>query len=142
MVEIKWTIEGEKQLSRRLTKLGKNVEDFRPEFKKSTRFLKGFFGGEVFSTKGGAIGERWKPRKQSYSWSILERSGKMRKSFRDRVEKLSAEVYNAMDYFKYHQSRMPRRRLPRRVMMKLTDQVKNKIVSIFHEGLWKRVNKV
>ncbi|HEC65850.1 MAG TPA: hypothetical protein ENI23_11170 [bacterium] len=141
MVQINWTIEGEKQLSRRLTKLGKNVEDFRPEFRKSTRFLKGFFGREVFISRGSMIGERWKTRKRSYGWPILERSGKMRKGFRDRTEKLSGEVWNAVDYFKYHQSNMPRRVLPRRVMMKLTDRLKNKIVSIFHEGLWKRVDR-
>lgn len=139
--EFKITLEGEKQLSRRLGKLADNVKDFSPELGKSTNFLKSFFSGEVFATRGGAIGEPWVERKQVYPWPILERTGRMRKSFMARAEKLRGEVWNAVTYFKYHQSRMPRYKLPRRVMMKLTNQLKNEIIQIFHKGLWERVDK-
>ena len=135
------TLEGEKQLSRRILKLADNVQDFRPELSKSTSFLKNFFGGEVFATRGGAIGESWVKRKKAYSWPILERSGKMRRSFKTKAEKLRGEVWNAVRYFKYHQSRLPRHKLPRRVMMKLTNQLKDEIIQIFHKGLWERTKK-
>lgn len=142
MVKVSWTIEGEKQLSRRLIGLGNSVKNFKPELSKSANFLKSFFGGEVFDTRGRAIGEPWKARKKFYPWPLLERPGsRMRKSFKMKAEKLRAEVWNAVDYFKYHQSRLPRRKLPRRVMMKLTNQLKDKVISFFHEGLWKRVKK-
>ena len=139
--EFSIVLEGEKQLSRRILKLADNVEDFRPELEKSTNFLQRFFGNEVFATRGRAIGESWVKRKKAYPWPILERSGKMRRSFMTKAEKLRGEVWNAVTYFKYHQSRMPRRKLPRRIMMKLTNQLKNEIISIFHKGLWERVNK-
>ena len=135
------TLEGEKQLSRRILKLADGVKDFRPELAKSATFLKDFFGGEVFDTRGQAIDEPWEMRRREYQWPILERSGKMRRSFKMKAEKLRAEVWNATSYFKFHQSRMPRHRLPRRVMMKMTDMLKDQVISFFHEGLWKRIKQ-
>ena len=135
------TLEGEKQLSRRILKLADGIKDFRPELQKSTNFLKGFFGGEVFDSRGAAIGEPWVARKKFYPYPILEKSGRMRKSFKTMAEKLRGEVWNAVTYFKYHQSRMPRHRLPRRIMMKLTNQLKDEIIQIFHKGLYNRIRK-
>ena len=140
-VEFTITIEGEKQLSRRITRLAEAVTDFSPELKKSANFLRNFFGGEVFDTRGAVLGEPWAPRKKAYPWPILEKTGKMRRSFRAKAEKMRAEIWNAVDYFKFHQSRMPRRRLPRRIMMKLDETRKNEIIQIFHKGLWGRVKK-
>jgi len=128
-------------MARRLSKLGDGVKNFKPEFKKSADFLVGFFGGQVFETRGKIIGEPWKTRTKAYPWPILERSGKMRRSFKGKAKRLDAAIYNAMDYFKFHQSKAPRRKLPRRIMMKLDEARKTKIVHIFHEGLWKRVRK-
>lgn len=140
-LKLLWKIEGETQLARRLNVLSAGIKDFNPEFRRSAKFLKGFFGKEVFDSRGRAIGEPWKARKKAYGWPLLERTGKMRRSFREKHSRLSAEVWNAVDYFKFHQSKAPRRKLPRRVMMKLDAQRKNKIVKFFHEGLWKRMHK-
>jgi len=140
-MEINFTIEGEKEMSRRLLNLGDNISDFSPEFKESTDFLKSFFRSEVFDSQGQAIGEPWPKRKKEYPWPMLDRSGRMKRSFEGRGEKMYGEVWNATDYFKFHQSKMPRQKLPRRVMMKLTEELKNKIVSIFHRGLWERTRK-
>ncbi len=141
MIDLKMNIEGEEQLARRLKGIGKDVKDFRPEFKKSTDFMKGIFGNQVFTSRGRAIGEPWKARKKSYPWPILQRTGRMRRGFKAKAEKLEGMVWNVQDYFKYHQSRTPRRKLPRRVMMKLSNDIKNKIVQIFHKGVYNRVNK-
>ena len=103
-LELKWTIEGETQLARRLNTVGKNVKDFKPEFKKSANFLKDFFGGEVFDSKGRAIGEPWKPRSVPKPYPLLQRTGRMKRGFKAKASRLSGEVYNIVDYFKYHQS--------------------------------------
>ena len=141
-IELNFTIEGQKELSRRFDVLGNSLKSYKPEFKESTDMLSLFFTNDVFDTKGAAIGERWKPRinEAEYTHPILEASGKMRRSFKTEAQNLSGQVWNAVDYFKYHQSRMPRfTRLPRRVMMKLTDQLKNRIVQIFHKGVEYRI---
>ena len=139
MLELRWEIEGEEQLARRLRGIETSCNDFKPEFQKSVDFLRDFFGGKVFDTRGAVIGEPWKPT--GNPWPILEKTGKMRRSFRSKADKMSGAVWNAVDYFKYHQSNKPRRKLPRRVMMKLDNQRKNQIVKFFHEGLVKRVRK-
>ncbi len=143
MLEINFKLEGVTEMSRRFRTLDDKIKDFKPEFKESVDFLKGFFEGEVFETKGRAIGEPWKARKQpTGQWPLLERSGTMRRSFRDKAEALRGEVWNAASYFKYHQSRMPRSsNLPRRVMMKLIDQLKNQIIQIFHKGVYNRIKE-
>jgi phage gpG-like protein len=140
-MEINFTIEGEKQMSRRLLNLGANIKDFSPEFRESTNFLKSFFTNDVFDSQGKAIGEPWPARKGSYGWPPLQRSGRMKKSFEASGEKTQGRVWNAVDYFKYHQSKLPRHKLPRRVMMKLTETLKDKIVAIFHKGLYERTKK-
>ena len=140
-VDLKFEIEGEKEMSRKLMILSKDIKDLRPEFEKGTNFLKEFFGGEAFESRGALLGEPWPPRKKFYPWPPLERSGRMRRSFDTEVGNLQGAVFNAVDYFKYHQSKMPRRKLPRRIMMKLTNQLKDKIVSIFHEGIYNRIIK-
>lgn len=141
MIDIKFTLEGKVEMARRMRGIGKDVKDFRPEFKKSTDFMKGFFGNQVFTTRGRAIGEPWKPRRKAYPWPILQRTGRMRRGFRAKAEKLEGSVWNVASYFKYHQSRMPRRKLPRRIMLKLSNQIKDRIVQFFHAGVVKRVNK-
>jgi len=138
-VDLRWEIEGERQLVRRLRGIGRDIGNMKPEFKKSADFLRGFFEGEVFDTEGAALGEKWVG---GPNYHRLQRTGRMRRSFRAKAGRKSGMVWNAADYFKYHQSRMSRYRLPRRVMMKLTEQLRNRIVKFFHEGLYRRVNKL
>ncbi|PIP38188.1 MAG: hypothetical protein COX19_14105 [Desulfobacterales bacterium CG23_combo_of_CG06-09_8_20_14_all_51_8] len=137
-------IEGEKSLSRNLTTLDWNLKNWRSEFTETGKYLQNFFAGQVFSTRGGVIGESWKPLSPAYAArkamrypgrGILEATGRMRGSFQYESSNMWTRVFNTVNYFKYHQSRMPRTRLPRRVMMKLDNQRKQSIVQIFHKGL-------
>jgi phage gpG-like protein len=139
MLELNFKLEGEEEMVRRFRNISADLKDFRPEFQKSANFLKDFFGGEVFETRGAVIGEKWKPTKNL--WPILERSGRMRRSFKTKADSKSAQVWNAVDYFAYHQSNKPRRKLPRRVMMKLDEARKQKITKIFQGSIVKVLRK-
>jgi len=139
MIELNFTLEGQTELARRIRTLDNKVKDWKPEFEQSGIFLKNFFGGEVFETRGAILGEPWKPT--GNPWPILEKTGRMRRGFQSKAESTRAEVFNAVSYFKYHQSRMPRKRLPRRIMMLLTNQLKNQIIQIFHFGYNKRIKE-
>lgn len=97
------------------------------------------FSGPVFETRGKEIGESWESRTKSYPWPILEKTGRMRKGFKFNADDSSVEIYNIADYFVYHQSREPRRKLPRRVMMKLAEKQKNMIIKRFHETFIKKL---
>jgi len=118
MIELSVKLEGEQQLSRRLLKIPNDIGDFkRPLFR---------IGAEVrgaidtnFSSRGALFGERWKPRKDTKPHPILEKTTSMRRNFKQKLGPDYLEIFNPTPYFKYHQSNKPRKKLPRRVMMKL-----------------------
>lgn len=56
----------------------------------------------------------------------------MKDSFKTAVAADYAEIWNTASYFKYHQSNKARSKLPRRMMMNLTNDTKSEIVKIFH----------
>lgn len=141
---IKIAIEGEMQLSRHLQSIARNVEEFGPALEKTVDELKETFSGSVFETQGHVINEEWAPLSKAYAYrkaknfpeaGILEKTGNMRRGFMSTFDSTSARIWNAMTYFKYHQSREPRAKIPRRVMMKLTQNMKQMIVKNFQEYL-------
>lgn len=125
MITLKVDIEGERQLSRTLLTIPKNIDNFkRPLFR---------IGGEVrgsiddnYGSRGALFG-RWKPRTKSYSHPILEKTSTMRRNFKQKLGPDYIEIFNPTPYFKYHQSNKPRRKLPRRVMMKI-DRIRQQFI--------------
>ena len=132
-------IEGEKQLVRRFRGIELKGRNWKSTFKKVGKDLTGLFGGAVFTSRGAVIGERWKPRKGGGTHPLLQKTGRMRRGFKFDAKKDSLEIYNIMDYFPYHQSKKPRSRLPRRVMMKLDDKRKTQMMKTFHRDMWKKL---
>lgn len=139
---LEWSIEGEKQLSRRLRNIGDSVKNWQPAFDKATKRLKDIFENDVFNTQGGAIGEAWSPLSRAYAAQkakrygnrgILEATGRMRNSFQRQFKPDYGKVWNSVNYFKYHQSNQPRQKLPRRVMMKLAEEQREIVVKIFQQ---------
>lgn len=140
--QLSWTIEGEKQFSRRLRGLQTNLKDFSTPLGIIAGKLKATFGGDVFTTQGGAIGEHWKAlapgtlklkARRGFSSMPLIATGAMKAGFRSEVSSDQAVISNTQDYFKYHQSNKPRHRLPRRVMMKLGNQQREMIQKEFQK---------
>lgn len=142
-MRISVTLEGEKQLSRKFRDLPDDLGNARPAFRKVAYNLTNVFEDDVFDTDGGAIGVTWSPLSRAYAQrkaqkypgqGILEATGEMRDSFRNKYSNNRAEIYNVSPYFKYHQSSAPRSSdLPRRVMMRLTNPLKEEVMKTFHE---------
>lgn len=146
-MQISWSIEGEKQLSRNIAQIGKEIKDWKPVFQKAAENLKEVFSEDVFRTQGAVIGERWNPLKPKYLAQKLKdgfpadplvKTGKMKDNFQFLVKSDYAEIWNSTQYFKYHQSRESRNKLPRRVMMKLGNSQKEMIVKLFHTYWYKK----
>lgn len=147
-LQISWSIEGDKQLSRRLRNVSSDVKDLKKPFDQSARKLRKIFANDVFRTEGGIIDEKWArlspatvARKARSGGGILVDTGRMKNSFRYRSAKDHAIIWNPTRYFKYHQSNKPRRRIPRRVMMKLAGQQRQMVVRIFHKYIRESVDK-
>lgn len=147
---LNFSIEGEKSLSRRLRIAAKGMKDFKKPFVQTGRYLKEFIKDDVFETRGRVISETWKPLNKKYAiWKsrhypgkgILEATGKMKSGFKYKAGKQEVVVGNITNYFRYHQSNKPRTKMPRRVMLKLNESNKQRIVKFFHEDIRTKLHK-
>lgn len=138
--QLSWTIEGDKQLSRVLTRMTTDIKDFKIPLTTIAENLTSLYSKDVFETQGSAIGETWRPlsentlkakKRMGYPSTPLVATGAMMQGFRSIVTSDQAVIYNTQDYFKYHQSNKPRKKLPRRVMMKIANRQKEMIVKEF-----------
>ena len=149
---LSWSIEGDKQLSRVLLNVSNAAKDFKKPLGQSAVMLRELFEGDVFKTEGGAIQRQWarlspatvaRKARSGYPFPTkpLVATGKMQKSFYTTVTSDYAIVGNNQDYFKYHQSNKPRKRLPRRQMMRIDNERKVEIVRYFQEHLRNEAKK-
>jgi len=141
-MQLQFTIEGVTEFNRRLNKFSDNIKDWSQSTEKVGQYLKGFFTNEVFESEGSIIGEKWKDGPYYHK---LQRTGFMRNSFYFKNDKEKVELGNTAGYFKYHQSNQPRKsNLPRRIMMKLGESQKRKIIKYFQEQIiaLKRANNI
>ena len=139
-MQLRFSIQGDVQLSRNLTKVVATVQEMTPAFEKSAEDLIRIISYDVFETEGQAIDEAWAPLSKAYAYrkakmypgkGILEATGTMRQSFQSQVDSTSLVIWNAMEYFKYHQSNQAREKIPRRAMLKLTENMREMVVKNF-----------
>lgn len=136
-MDLNITLEGEKQVSRRLLIIADGITNFEEPLRNIGGELQKTFQ-DNFASEGALFGG-WAERKPQYrkgervdTWPILDKTGRMKQSFRNHVGKTELIISNEVSYFKYHQSnKQPRTRLPRRVMMKIDMERKNFIIKQF-----------
>jgi phage gpG-like protein len=135
-------VTGTQKIIDKFNHLDDKIKDFSPEFKTLGEYLKGYFSGEAFLSKGSVYNQPW-PEIKSFSkdrLSPLVVTGKMKDSFTFKADGNSLTVGNSTDYFKYHQSSRPRRVLPRRVMIGVNDTIKSKIKEEINNSLKRILN--
>lgn len=139
------------QLSRVLMGLSAAVQDWTPAFEKSGEDLVRFFSYDVFESEGQAIDDLWTPLSAAYAKrkeklypdkGILDATGLMRESFMSQADPTSLKIWNAVEYFKYHQSIEPRSKLPRRVMMRLTTDLREVVIKNFQTQFQERAGSL
>lgn len=124
-MQVYFTIDGAEVLHRKLDFAAKDIGSLRqPMDQIGQNFRKTF--DMNFSSRGGEYGG-WAPRKPQMSggrridtWPLLEKTGTMRKNFRQRVGNDWVRLFNPTHYFRYHQQGTTK--MPARVMMKLRAQ--------------------
>ncbi len=127
-MDLKVTLEGEAQVSRRLLIVSDGITDFTSPLRNIGSELQKTFQ-DNFSQQGALFGG-WQERKKDYPWPILNKTGRLRQGFQ---QNLGTElvIFNPVPYFVYHQSNKPRSKMPRRVMMKVDNDRRNFIVKEF-----------
>jgi len=141
---LKFTIEGVPELSRVLALTHSKVSNFKKPLWSSAQLILQDVERN-FTTEGSLVGG-WAPLAESTvrgriregyggAHPILQRTGALRKSFYSFVDSKRAVITSKSPYFVYHQSRQPRKRLPRRAMLVLTERTRQNIVEEFHKFL-------
>ena len=135
-----WKIEGVPELSRILGMTYQKVKNLKKPLQASAKLVRKDVE-EQFKTEGGLTGG-WQPLSESTirgrkgnAHPILQVSGALRNSFYSLVDERKAIISSKSPVFKYHQSRKPRKKLPRRAMLVLTNRTKENIVQEFNQFL-------
>lgn len=141
MTTYKITVEGDTELVRKLKKFGVSILDLSDSMDATGRYLTGFFSGEVFASRGGAIGQPWPRLSERYAaWKAeqypgripLIRTGLMNRSFKHKATRLSSSLWNEAQYFEYHQEG---RGVPERVMMSIDAKRARAIVELISDDV-------
>lgn len=142
---IKITVDGDERLVKKFMAINLYLTGKlkKPLTRAGDLLLKEF--DDNFDTEGGTLNKKWKKLAASTlrqkaaagfgSKGILERTGRLRSGFKKKVRKFSVRVSNPVEYFKFHQ--LGSSKLPKRVMISETENIKQDIVEIFRKDIHK-----
>ena len=145
-MKLQFEVEGVKEISAKLDMLA-SVKDFSEPFRASKKHLdRGV--QRNYHSQGSYFGQRWQKLSAPYRhWKakhytgrgILVRTGALRKGFVGQVSSTGLIYTNLVSYYSYHQSSAPRStNLPRRVMLKLTNEMRTEIFREFTKFMYKK----
>src|SRR5207253_1898592 len=139
-------LTGIKEFEENLDRIQDVVRSFEPELRDIGEWYINFLQNDVFETEGGVYGDRWsdinpkyaKRKAENYPGrGILEASGKMRNGWKLYTTSQYALIENQADYAIYHQEGTGK--MPQRMIVKFTQDVKDHVYEIFQEGILKRI---
>jgi phage gpG-like protein len=152
MIRLIAEIDGDRQFDRSFTRFTENLRDFRQLWPgvitTLRRIVKEQFAGQGIGPSGP-----WKPLSKAYGeWKkksfpgkpIMQRSGALiealTKNTSDSIVDAKPdylEFGSSLPYANYHQSRLPRKRLPRRPVFDLTEENKTRLTKAIQARLVK-----
>ncbi|MGB3684956.1 MAG: phage virion morphogenesis protein [Ornithinimicrobium sp.] len=133
---------GDRELIASLERTADGVINLTSPMREIGMYLRGFFSGEVFASRGGVIGRPWAPLSTQYAalkarqWPgrpPLIRSGQMLRSFKSTPSQQQVEIRNTAPYFDWHQDGTTK--MPARVMMAVDMQRTQKVAQIINEHI-------
>lgn len=116
---------GAKEYTRKLDKLKRALTDLRPAFSDIGDISVKEYKAN-FPAKGDVLESSWPPRKRSYPWPILVKTGKMKANWKVKPTKGDVTVLNPTAYARYHHFGTPK--LPIRKLVGVTSAMMRNIV--------------
>ena len=141
-------VKGDKETKAKLNRLGKSIYNLKNAMELIGRDSARYFSNQGFSSQGGVFGSPWPPlstrtltsKNKSYPGRPpLVRTGQMQNSFEFNASSSSVVIGNTSPHFKYHQSTLPRRKLPRRPTMGINDPIRRIITEHIHNEIRKKI---
>lgn len=151
MLSIDVKITGDKEIIKKLSKLGLAMMTYKEAMGDIGEAYEDFYGNAVIKSQGGIIGVKWKPLSTKYkkfktknynaATQLLVASGKMKKSFGHEADSKSVTIYNDDPKFAYHNSDEPRSKMPRRQIFKVNDAVRKIAQDIMDADVNKKIKR-
>lgn len=144
MTQISIQVKGSKQAIKKLQRIAKEIVDFRAEMREVGQYLAKYYSTMPFVSAGGVYGAGWPKLSPKYAVRkamlypgrpMLQATGKMANSFAFQSGASFSRVVNNDPKFVYHQSSAARSKIPRRMMMAITDQHIKTIKTIIEKGI-------
>lgn len=147
------TVKGSKEVNTKLKRLGVSLYNFRSAMGDIGKEAARYYSNEGFNSQGGVYGSVW-PRLSEKTIAIktklypqyvnvpLVASGTMKNSFVATANSNSVLITNEAPYYKYHQSTLPRKKIPRRQMAGINDPVKKMIQQILQDDIKRKIRSV
>lgn len=145
MPDLRIEIVGDDELSDKLRDAADKVENLRPIMEDIGDYLTGFFGGEVFASRGGVFGHPWPALNSAYAvlkakeWPgapPLVQTGQMQRSFESQATSDYVRITNSDPKFERHQLGQG---VPQRVMMDLDRPRLTNIVALVDRQLMRSI---
>lgn len=149
-LELDLEIKGVKEVTKMLTNVGLDVRDLKGAMADVGDHAKKYFGGQVFASRGGVLGQTWPRLSPSYAARkakrypgrpVLVRTGLMQRSFTSTPSNMSVTIGNDAPWFKYHQSSAARTKIPRRVMIGIYNGMQEDVTGIIATALAKKIKR-
>lgn len=151
-MNVRIVITGDRATRKKLQKLGRSIYRLRPAMKNIGEDLSSYYEKVPFGSQGKVYGKKWQKLSPAYAAKKDKRytgkgltpliaSGTMQDSFYYKAKKSSVYVSNSAEYFKYHQSTKPRKRIPRRQMIGTNPEVRRIIRGHIQDEINKKLRK-
>lgn len=147
-LSIQIKVNGSEEVRRKMVKLGSSLYDFSGAMDKIGKAGSKYFQGPAWLSQGGVFGNKWAELSTDYAGrkaktypgrGPLVKTGGMQKSFYHKSSKSSVIIGNKASQFKYHQSTLPRRKIPRRQMIGASDGFKKIVRDIMKEDIKNKI---
>ncbi len=149
-MQVSITIKGSREVRQKLKGLGRSLYNFKGAMKTIGTLAISYYQNQAFNSQGGVYGNVWprlSPRTiatkmrlyPQYVNSPLIASRKMVNSFVAVSNETSVVISNEMPYYKYHQSTLPRRKIPRRQMAGINGPIRSIVKKTLQEDITRKI---
>jgi len=118
-------IIGLEKLNNRIDGFKKRLADLSPAFADSGDVILQEFKAN-FSEEGRILTDGWQPRKKSYPWPILEKTGKLKNTWNSKIENKKLTISSPIEYATYHQFGTPK--MPARKIVGITKSLLENVI--------------
>jgi phage gpG-like protein len=131
-----FTIDSRK-FDRRVRAAREAMSNFKPPLKESEKYELGEIKKQ-FSSQGSNITGGWAKRKKAYPHPILNKTGKLKGSFkRTLLTNTELHITSNVPYFKYHQ--LGTRKMTKRQILGFSAKMKSHITKIFYKYIRSKI---